>query len=401
MDSFSHAWLPTTFLLPSEGGYERVDEKTAAIPLRIDRLQSQRADRSALTYLQYFHAISSALSKDDYSRLIQAVGALTGKDISINHIKEIRIFSEKHGSDYHPARIEVRLPEKKVFFVMNVAATERGRRRLLNEFGVLQQLEKKYGYPYLPRVFFHDRFACGAHASDCKGASLAMFLGEWFGGYHEFHITCNKEDQEKKIVLWDGVEGNHFLLKGEVAHVYEEAARILTLYFDIKTFEQIFPWHHAAGDFIVTKDDVFPRVRLITARQYAPMLDPKGGLPEEEGLLFFFLNLSLRMRLDRLDGTGDVVWADVACLDATVQGFKKGLETQVSEGRIPPGMPEAFFDYCRMVGSEGFSERVNALVGACDSRAPDMPVVRANLEKHMEEMISALRRFGCLKITKG
>jgi hypothetical protein len=401
MDSFSHARLPTIFLLPSEDGYVRVDEKAAAIPMRIARLPSNRVNRSNITYLQYFQAISSTLSHEGYLPLIRATGALTGKDITLSQLKEIRIFSEKHGSDYHPARIEITLPGKKVSFVMNVAVTQRGQRRLRHEFKALRRLERKYGYPYLPRVFFQSGQHRAAAENEAPGAFPAMFLGEWFEGYHEFHIACDQKGERQRIVVWDRERGNPFLSREETAQIYQKTAEILTLYYDTETFEQIFPWHHAAGDFVVRTDNAFPKVRLITARQYAPMVDPGAGIPREEGLLFFFLNLSLRMRLDRVDGTGEIVWADAACLEATVKGFLHGLETQSEEGRMAPGMVEVFFDRCHSLGRKGLLERAGALIDACDGRAPDMPVVRDNLEKHVEAVVMILGDFHRVKTMKG
>jgi hypothetical protein len=44
---------------------------------------------------------------------------------------------------------------------------------------------------------------------------------------------------------------------------------LLTAYYNIDTGEQIFPWHHAAGDFVVTPlAEGFP-VKLIAVRGYA------------------------------------------------------------------------------------------------------------------------------------
>jgi hypothetical protein len=95
-----------------------------------------------------------------------------------------------------------------------------------------------------------------------------------------------------------------------------------------------------------------------------------------------------------------VVWADTACVEATVQGFLNGLATQEKEGRIPPGMQASFFSHYGKVGRQGIGERVRALVNACDSRAPDMPVIRDNLGNHIAELISALNRVGGLNPKK-
>ena len=44
-----------------------------------------------------------------------------------------------------------------------------------------------------------------------------------------------------------------------------------------------------------------------------------------DALLVFFLNLTIRMRLDRQDGIGEIVWADDIAIKGTLQGFLEGL----------------------------------------------------------------------------
>ena len=45
----------------------------------------------------------------------------------------------------------------------------------------------------------------------------------------------------------------------------------------------------------------------MAARQYGPLIGPED-LPREEALFFFLLNLTLRIRLDRLDGVGEIAY---------------------------------------------------------------------------------------------
>ena len=77
--------------------------------------------------------------------------------MSLSHVDEVVICAEKHGSDYHPARIEVLCGGKRATFVMNVAVTARGKARLGHEFDVLQKLNGKYGYPFLPRPYLRGQ----------------------------------------------------------------------------------------------------------------------------------------------------------------------------------------------------------------------------------------------------
>ena len=103
----------------------------------------------------YFQAIQQVIEKEGYENLLAALQTRLGRLVTLNEIKEIRIFSEKHGSDYHPARVEVCLPDQVIPFVMNVALTERGRFVIPNEFKVLGELNRKYDLALSPQSLFH------------------------------------------------------------------------------------------------------------------------------------------------------------------------------------------------------------------------------------------------------
>lgn len=297
-------------------------------------------------------------------------------------IEELLISSEKHGSDYHPARIEVMVGDLCAVFVMNVALTARGRARLGREFEALEHLNKKHDFPFLPRTYFQG---------EAFHTPMPMFLADWFQGYHEFHLSMDKEDNSQGLVLWDTERGHYRLSEPQVRQVYHQSARILTLYYDLETFEQIFPWHHAAGDFVVKKQGEAIDVKLITVRQYASMLEPSQGLSVQEALLLFLLNLSLRMRLDRLDGVGAVAWADDGCVDATVEGFLAGLRAKEREGVIETGFVGRFVSYPGSLAIEDLADGFSAIVDAYDQRAPDLPVIRGHCQSHILKFHSALQ----------
>ena len=199
------------------------------------------------------------------------------------------------------------------------------------------------------------------------------------------------KDHSDKLVLWDTDQGNCFLSERQVWQTYSQAAMILTLYYDTETFEQIFPWHHAAGDFVVRAQENSLDVRLVTARQYAPMMEPPEKVSIHEGLLFFLLNLSVRMRLDRLDGVGEVAWADDECMDATLEGFLGGLRIKEREGMLGGMLVDPFIQHCACLDQEDLSDRFHALVNACDQAAPDIPVIRTHLDSHIAKFHKAVQ----------
>jgi hypothetical protein len=114
-------------------------------------------------------------------------------------------------------------------------------------------------------------------------------------------------------------------------------------------------------------------------------------MPPREALLFFLLNLSLRMRLDRIDGTGKVAWAESPCVDATLKGFMEGLREKECCGTTDAGFVNTFLRYCSALSKKDLSERFHALVDACDPSAPDMPVIRPHLAEHICKFCSVFQ----------
>ena len=78
-----------------------------------------------------------------------------------------------------------------------------------------------------------------------------MFLGDWFDGFHEFHLTQQADSDELAMVVWDGATARCLLSEKQAMDLYRKTAMILTACYDPITLCQIFPWHHAAGDFVV------------------------------------------------------------------------------------------------------------------------------------------------------
>ena len=304
-----------------------------------------------------------------------------GRLVTLEEIREIRIFSEKHGSDYHPAKIEVFLPDRVIPFAANVALTERGRFVLLNEFNILCNLNHKYDLCYLPKAYFLEE------ADTDSGAGVSppfrVYLAEWLDGFHEFHLSIDPADGRQKIVLWDNHRHDHYLPEAFISSIYKETARILTRYYDLQTFFQIHPWHLAAGDFIARIENDRVEVRLVAARQYGPLIGPED-LPWEEALFFFLLNLTLRIRLDRLDGVGEIAWAGEGCLRSTVEGFFLALEEKVERGEFAEDFPKRFRRFLRFLSMEDLEERLAALVGAYDPEAPDLSMIKEHSDRHLE-----------------
>jgi hypothetical protein len=217
--------------------------------------------------------------------------------------------------------------------------------------------------------------------------SLPMYLAEWLEGFYEFHLSRDPADGRQKLVLWDSARPEHYLPDWAADRIYREVAHILTSYYDLETFAQIHPWHLAAGDFIARIEGAQVEVRLVAARQYGPLIGPED-LPQEEALLFFLLNLTFRIRLDRLDGVGEIVWTGDECLPPMVEGFFLALKEKTEQGEIPGEFLSHFRSYLNSRTPKDLAELLAALVDSGDPSAPDLPVVRKHLDRHLKRVMS-------------
>jgi hypothetical protein len=178
------------------------------------------------------------------------------------------------------------------------------------------------------------------------------------------------------------------------AELYRQAARILTYYYNVESFEQIFPWHHGAGDFVVKIDKADLDLKLISVRGYATLFTNPNQLKNGEkdtelilqALLIFFLNLSIRMRLDRYDGVGNIVWADGLALQSTLAGFFEGLALKPPVASMPDSLDNCFRYYLSVCTEEDLYELSEAVIKTFNRRAPEMRVIKQHLKEHVEEL---------------
>lgn len=338
-----------------------------------------------ITYGEYFKAVKSSIEKDNFEVVLYALFSILKEEIDIRELEEIRVILSKHGECYHPSKIEITYQGKCYFFVMNVAVSPVGNSVIKREFGVLDELCNKYAHSYLPEVYgFYEKMIR-------KTIPVSMFLGKWFEDYHEFHASCDKNGQIK-IALWDTEAGFTFLSDNDVHMAYRKISTILTTYYHVDTFKQIFPWHHAAGDFILKRDKSGVDVKLITARQYASLLENSDNDSNfyQLALAVFLINLSIRMRLDRLDGVKEMIWLDDFMVKATVEGFFEGLAEQQNHGMIPVDFSQSFKRYIKNMNKEELIEIAMFIVDSYNQKATEVSLIKAGIEDHMTTLIAVL-----------
>ena len=363
------------------------------IPLRLDALLKN--DGESVSQADYFQAAQSFLENNSYEVIVRAVSQQLGRDVKAPDIEEIRICLQKHGEFYHPARIEIVVFQKPLFLVLNVAISETGRRFIEKEYHHLKRLNTELRFHYLPQVYGFGR------SPGSNGLNFAMFLGQWFDRYHEFHISIDPADKKPKIIVWDDSRGRIFLSAEQTKTLYAQASKILTCYYNLESFEQIFSWHHAAGDFVVATENGKLDLRLVSVRQYGSIFGNQKDLQADrsdpelilQALLVFFLSLSIHMRLDRLDGIGEMVWSDKATVEATLIGFLEALSMKPDVSSLPDSPLVCFIAYLASCSQADLLDLSESIVKRFNPQVPELTVVKKNLHEHVETLYVAIQQL--------
>ncbi len=353
-----------------------------AIPFKI----SPSENHPFLTLEDYFKAIKEFLLKDHGKPLIDIIRERSNGHISQDGIQKILIRSEKHGVLYHLASVEIFFGTRSVKLSVSTAISEKGRDWLTHEFDILRLLDRAFDLPYLPKPYFAG--AIELHSGPSK-ETLTMVLADWFEDYHEWHLSVDKDSGKERICIWDLKNGHGFASEEESHEIFRKAAEILTFYYDTRNFSQIYPWHHAAGDFIVKRTNGIIDIRLTTARRYESFMGffSDGNVDPVIALIYFFLNLTIRMRLDRLDGLGDKVWAGNFSVEASTKGFFDALRIMETDGRYYLGKVDDVLSLLKSFSPEEIDKLLRSLLEMYRKDDPgDFSIVRSNLKGHVNRL---------------
>ncbi len=294
------------------------------LPIPVRRKVTDQRLVSTVAHGAYFQAIHTYFHNEGAQHLHAALGQLNAAAPSSPLPGLIEVILEKHGEFYHPARVLVETADTARSLVLNVALTPVGFEWMRNEILALQEVATRLPPSTIPHVYGNGR------VEGENGQCFQMFLADWFDDYHEFHLSIDPRDGQQKIIVWDNRQKPFFLAPTLRRELYYQTAYLLTRAYDPRSTRQIYPWHHASGDFVLKVSGDAVNLKLISVRQFAPTLTPEPGqdLDDESRLmaaLAFFANLTIRNRIDRLDGTGDLAWADDEAVTPTVAGFRQGM----------------------------------------------------------------------------
>ncbi|MGQ9484988.1 MAG: hypothetical protein ACUVSA_08405 [Desulfosoma sp.] len=345
-------------------------------------------DAPPMDYGQYFSALQEALEHNGLTPLRRSVELLTGRPLLAERIRRVCIDSVKHGALYNVAKITVHLDGHDHVFVMNSAMHPQRQKALQREWHTLQSLACTPVAPFVPQGLYSGR----GHWIDKSGEAkpFVFFLAPWFEGYHEWHMEKGFDGTAQTVRVWEDSSEGAVLTQSQTVQLMEQAAYLLTLALDRKDFLQIYPWHHAAGDFVVAVDGAKVDVRLISARNRMVLIPP-GSLEHERlsALAAFLFTLSFRMRVDRDQGTGDLVWASTSWLDAVLRGFFRGW-TDGAPDDEPPAAQKILTTF-QSLDAEDWETVGSVLQDDLVVDAEEAPLVSKRLGEHARNLHEAFR----------
>ena len=173
--------------------------------LPLSRKFSIKNDAISISHGEYFLAARKFIENSDFDIISQALGRRLQRKVQPADIHKIQIGLEKHGEFYHPARVKALVGHHKISFVLNVAVSETGIRIIKGEYRNLKKLNDEFSLSFLPQVYgFGETATAGKR-------KISMFLGEWFEGFREFHVSRDQSDNTDKILVWDGPSRRYFL----------------------------------------------------------------------------------------------------------------------------------------------------------------------------------------------
>lgn len=367
------------FLYSSDDGKTRVlNSADLETPILMSRDEPNQTTSHSVTYGAYMAAIKVFILEnfEEFRNLVLE------KIDSSGEIALIDLVAEKRGADYYPSSVRAHAGNDQIWFAANVALTERGLSRIRQDYDLLKFLGSMGSENFVPEVFFINK-PPDPSASIMELPNI-IFLAEWFRGYHEFHVSSSTTENQCVFTLWDTDNGYYEFSETLAVQVIEKIAYILSYFFDPADFREIYPWHHAAGDFIA-KLHPASDVKLITVRQYQSRVSfPENSTENRnEALLIFFANLSVRARVDRINGVGELVWMDKKFVRPVIHGFLKAMMSKERERDHNQKFSGRFI---KMLGNQSIEEWAGLFVQVLEShdeRAPDFQIIKDHLVDHI------------------
>jgi len=116
-----------------------------------------------------------------------------------------------------------------------------------------------------------------------------------------------------------------------------------------------------------------------------------------KALMIYLANLTVRRRLDRLDGVGEIAWAGDHAVDSTIRGFLAGMKAQVEDGMCDDMLVRQFLPAAKGLSPGELAEIFQIVTDSYDEDAPDLPVILDHLVDHILQVYRVLQELhSCL-----
>jgi hypothetical protein len=338
------------------------------------------------TYGEYFQAARHFLLQDDMMLLLRAAGNILGRAVTLQEVEGVGVYLVKYGALYHPARIELSVGGRSVALVLNVAVSAKGRQALSVEFEAVSRLAHELSSPCWPSFYGHG------NGKSADGRSWPMLLGGWLEGFYEFHLAENSTEGELSVIVWDTERGHWNLSSRQQSLLMGKTAEILTYAYHPLTFEAILDWHHAAGDFVVRPLGGGIDVRLITIRDYAPLMITESADVEAvlDALVVFVVGMSLRLRLDRLQGVGRMACYPHWVVADIWRGFCRGLRAAGQHRGLPLDFADAVVQFFKLQGVRRLTPIARTVIENYPAHSETRMLLEKMCDRHLEALWAAL-----------
>jgi len=354
-------------------------------------IESQGKTRDGLSLGSYFQALTGFLLRENPRDFLTVIQRSIPACLYINDITRLILRSEKHGALYHIASVEVWSGDRSVKLALSSALTGPGKKCLEEDCRLLESLLAGPGPHSVPEpYFFHTIFI----AAPGGKIEMAVALLEWFEGFHEWHLSEEGQDGQRGICVWDMHTGNYFLSNFMAGQLIRKISHVLTHYYNPNTAQQIFPWHHAAGDFIVRIVEESVEVKLITVRGYQPFCstEEQNSASWLANMIRFFLHISIWIRLDKLDGVGRAVWIDDIFVSSFIDGFLDSYNKKFERGDVPLAARD-FANVLKMFDHAELLAMCEPLLSLYkDEIETDYRLILHNISAHLETVYLELQK---------
>jgi hypothetical protein len=379
--------MDSEFLFSSEYGDIPIPEDMLARPFMVDPVQPH----PHLTLGDFLGAVRRFVWSNGGRRLTHQIEHHFDIVLNPEDASRFLLRYEKYGTLYHVTSVEVRWPVNIFKFAVNAAYSQEAKQTLESEAYLLDTLNSNHPYSYIPNILFKEEVEIG---SKNQKDTFSMTLANWFDNYHEWHFAGDGQTASTAVV-WDTLKGYRAAGQAEVGGIIHQATKILTLYYDVLSGHSIRPWHHGAGDFIVNNEGPDVAVRLVTVRGLGPVPVLGESLPDViEQMVNFFLETSLKMRLDKHEGVGDPVWADAFVLPYVLTGFREGLEEKEKQKDLSDLTANQILQSIKALSANDLENTLSHLINTYRHTEPqDYPFLAKRLKDHCTEMYAMLQRI--------